>query len=95
MPRKTVRLTDLRSATEASVKSVLGRKAAVRPGVLVGLWVDKPSIEGVGPSPMRVARRVASQVFLATGIRVRPAVRTDGGGVTIGYVVPEVWNIRP
>jgi hypothetical protein len=95
MAPRTVKLADLRTATEAAVRIAVGRKLPGAPGVLVGFWVDRATLKELKRTPAQIARSVGNQVYIATGIRVRPGVRPGGGGVTVGYIVPKVWNIRP
>jgi hypothetical protein len=90
MAVKSIKLTDLRSATEASIKAVLGRKFPGRPGVLVGLWIDKASIKKLDLNPAGVARQMAGRVSVASGIKVKPGIKVAGGGVLVGYIQPKI-----
>ena len=90
MPSKTVRLTDLRTATEASIKAALGRSVVPRPGVLVGLWLDQRAIKAGKVSATTLARRIASDVSRKAGIRVTPVTRPVGRGVLFGYIQPRI-----
>jgi len=90
MATKSVKLIDLKSATEASVKAVLGRKIPGRPGVLVGFWIDKSSIKDLSLNPSTMAKQVARQVATASGIKVRPGTKPAGGGVLVGYIQPRI-----
>jgi len=90
MATRSVKLADLKSATDASVKAVLGRKFPGRPGILVGLWIDPASIKELRLSPATVAKQVARQVTVASGIKVRPSFKPAGGGVLVGYIQPKI-----
>ncbi len=90
MPAKSIKLKDLRSATEASIKAVLGKKFVGKPGVLVGLWIDKNAIPKLELKPNDVARELARQVSVSSGIRVTPGIRPGKGGVLVGYIQPRL-----
>lgn len=92
MPPKSVKLKDLRSATEASVAAVLGRKFPGRPGVLVGLWIDRAQLRDLKLAPSKIAGDVARSVSLASGIKVKPGFKTIDGGVLVGYIQPRIMK---
>jgi hypothetical protein len=53
MASRTVKLKDIRTATEASIRAVLGKRFVSRPGVLVGLWIDKGKSANCHLNPRR------------------------------------------
>ena len=90
MATKSIKVTDLRAATEASIKAVLGRQFIRRPGILVGLWIDKTAIAKLGIGPGKIANDIAREVSAAAGIRLIPGVRPGKGGVLVGYIQPKI-----
>jgi hypothetical protein len=92
MASRTVKLKDIRSATEASIKAVLGKRFVSRPGVLVGLWIDRTAIGKLGAGANQIAKDVARQVSVTSGIRVVPGIRPVRGGVLVGYIQPKLFK---
>lgn len=92
MATRSVKLRDLRTATEASIKAVLGRKQVFRPGVLVGLWLDKSALNKLDIGPAQIAGNIAKQVTSISGIRVTPGTKLVRGGVLVGYIAPKVFR---
>jgi hypothetical protein len=88
MPRKTVKLQDLRSATAGSVSAVLGKKFPGKPGVLVGLLIDEAQLAALG-SATKIAGDIAMRVSAASGIKVTAGVKKLGGGILVGYIQPK------
>lgn len=89
MASRSVKLKDLKAATEASVRAVLGKKVTGR-GVLVGLWLDKAAINELGVSANALARDVSKQVSAISGIRVTPGIKPGRGGVLVGFIPPKL-----
>ena len=87
MAARSVKLADVKAATAASVKAVLGKNIVMRRGVLVGLWIDKTAMN-------KLARSVASQVSRSAGIKVTPKIKTVRGGVLVGFIPPDVMKRR-
>ena len=92
MAARSVKLKDLRAATEASVKAVLGGRFVTRPGVLVGLWIDRTSINKLDVSAGTLAKNLAKQVSVISGIKVTPGIRPGKGGVLVGFIPPRIMK---
>lgn len=90
MGTKSIRVKDLRAATEASIKAVLGKAPLRRPGILTGIWLDKSSISRLDTSPARLAKDIASSTARLSGIRLTPIVRPVKGGVLVGFIPPKI-----
>ena len=90
---RSVKKTDLATATKASVAAAL-KKAEVRiptrPGTLAGFWLDQNAIRQAGVDPAALAKDVTRQVSAATGIRLRASVQTLPGGALVGYMPPAI-----
>jgi len=92
MAKKTVKLSDLQTATAASIKAVLGKQFIKRPGVLTGIWISEEQIAQLSSSPTALARQLASRVSVDTGIKVKAATQLTRGGVTVGYIQPKIMK---
>jgi hypothetical protein len=89
---RTVRRSDLRSATEASIKAILGKQLVRRPGILAGFWIDKASLSKLEVTPTQLARQVAGTAAKLSGIRLTPAVRPGNGGSLVGFIPPRIFK---
>lgn len=87
---KTLKQTDLRSATLTSVRAVLGKAVPPRPGILAGYWLDDAKLKRLGREPEDLASEIARQVSAKSGIKVTPGIVGGKGGVLVGYVQPRL-----
>jgi hypothetical protein len=92
MAVKTVKAKNLRSATEASIKAVLGKGFVPRPGVIAGLWIDKGTLGRLDVGAAALAKDLAKQVSIESGIRVTPSIKPGKGGVLVGYIQPKLFR---
>ena len=84
-----VKVKDLRAATVASVRAVLGKKF-VGGGVLVGLMIDKTAIDKLDVSATQLAKDLTKQASLASGIKLTPGVKPGKGGILVGFLPPKI-----
>lgn len=92
MAAKTLKTMDLRAATAASIQAVLGKRFPGRPGVLVGLWLDRGVIGKLGIGPAQIAKDISKQVSVTSGIKVTPGTKAGPGGVLVGYIQPRIFK---
>ena len=92
MAARTVKKVNLKAATAASVKAVLGAKPQLRPGILVGFWADRESLAKLKLTPAAAAKQVALQVSKTSGIKVTAGVEAAGRGVLVGYYPPAIMK---
>jgi hypothetical protein len=85
---KTVERVNLAAVTSASVKSVIGRGKLPRPGILVGLLVDRGLVDALGKSPNVLARDIAREASAASGLKLRPGTVRGPRGILVGYYPP-------
>lgn len=87
---KKVKLTDLRSATAASLKAALGKKIAGKVPIICGIFVEQQEIERLDQSGDALAKEIAQQVSIASGIKVKPGAQKIPGGIIVGFVQPKI-----
>jgi hypothetical protein len=85
---KRAKTVNLAALTAASVKAVVGRRKLPRPGILVGLLVDRDLVDALGTRPDALARGIARGVSAAAGLKLRPGVVRKPGGILVGYYPP-------
>lgn len=89
----TLKLQDLKSATAASIRAVLGKGLPKRPGIIAGFWMDEAQIKASRMTPEAIAKKVASQASAASGVKLTPGLVRGGGGILVGYVQPAIRNL--
>jgi hypothetical protein len=80
---------DLKTATLASVKAVLGRGIPGRPGILTGIWVKNDVLEEQEISADAIAKSIAKQASAASGFKLKPQVIAGDDGMLVGYRTPD------
>jgi hypothetical protein len=88
----TLKLQDLRTATAASIRAVLGKGFPKRPGVVAGFWLDEAFIKEAGLKPNAIAKTIARQASAASGVKLTPGIIRGEGGILVGYVQPAIFN---
>ncbi len=81
----SVKVQNLAAATAASVRAVLGKGLARRPGVLAGILVDPAAVARLEMSPIALATAITKQTSISSGIKLKPGVIKGPGGILIGY----------
>lgn len=91
---KQVKLKNLASATSASVKAALGKQLGMKAkgGITAGIILNEAEIARLSAKPLDVAKEVAKQVRIQSGISVKPQVTTIPGGILMGYQLPRVMK---
>jgi hypothetical protein len=85
---KRAKTVNLAAVTAASVKAVVGRGKLPRPGILVGLLVDRDLLDSLDTKPDALARGIAREASAAAGLRLRPGIVRGPGGILVGFYPP-------
>jgi len=88
--KKNVKLKDLRSATAASLKAVLGKKVAGKVPIICGIFVDQQEVARLDRAPEELARGIAKEISISSGIKVKPGAQTLPGGIIVGFIQPKI-----
>ena len=91
MAKKNVKLKDLRSATEASLKAVLGKKIAGKIPIICGILIEEKILADLERSPDELAKGIAMDVSVASGIKVKPGIQKAPGGILVGFIQPKTF----
>ena len=92
MGTRSIKVKDLRVATEASIRAALAKTPIKRPGILTGFLLDKASIARLDVSPGRLAKDIASSTGKLSGLRLRPVARRVPGGILVGFMPPKIMK---
>jgi len=60
--KKSVKLTDLRSATAASLTAVLGKKVVGKVPIICGIFIDKQEVQRLDRAPDDLASGIAKEI---------------------------------
>ncbi len=85
----TLKVRDLRSATDASIKAVLGKKFPGEPGIIAGFWLDDASVKTLDVSPLALAKDITKRASIASGMRLTAETLKRPGGILVGYIQPK------
>jgi hypothetical protein len=88
--KKSVKLKDLRSATAASLKAVLGKKIAGKVPIICGIVMQEEALAQLDRAPEDLAKGIAKEISLASGIKVKPGVQKGPGGILVGFIQPKI-----
>ena len=88
--KKSVKLKDLRSATAASLKAVLGKKVVGKVPIICGIVLQEEVLAQLERAPEDLAKGIAKEVSVASGIKVKPGVQVGPGGILVGFIQPKI-----
>jgi hypothetical protein len=87
---RTLKVQDLKSATAASVRALVGKALPRLPGVLAGILISEEALAKLKKSPATLASLITKQVSAASGLTLRPGTVRGPGGILVGYVQPNI-----
>lgn len=92
---KQVKLKNLAAATKASVQAALGKELirTLGPGgITAGILLRDTELAATEAKPLDLAKSIAKQVRVESGIKVTPQVTKLPGGILVGYILPRLMK---